>query len=156
MDNCLYRTCVICLVAGLRTIINALLKSMRQLVEVMTLIVFCLSVLALFALQVFMGELRNKCVEEWRSNQTDEPWITYAIIHLTYVSLNLIISDILFFFVGSLQHLSCSWVENDSHWLVDPSSNAPRLCGNLTGAWLVIYSCHFLSQFSRTIAIFAC
>jgi len=65
--------------AGLRTIINALLKSMRQLVEVMTLIVFCLSVLALFALQVYMGELRNKCVVEWRSNETDLSWTAYVL-----------------------------------------------------------------------------
>ena len=51
---------------------------MRQLVEVMTLIVFCLSVLALFALQVYMGELRNKCVVEWRSNETDLTWTAYV------------------------------------------------------------------------------
>ena len=49
---------------------------MRQLIEVMTLIVFCLSVLALFALQVFMGELRNKCVVRWSPNETDLDWHT--------------------------------------------------------------------------------
>jgi len=48
---------------------------MRQLLEVMTLIVFCLSVLALFALQVFMGELRNKCVRKW--NNSTEVNITW-------------------------------------------------------------------------------
>ena len=63
---------------GLRTIINALLKAMRQLLEVMTLIVFCLSVLALFALQVFMGELRNKCVRLWDPNLTNNDWHTYV------------------------------------------------------------------------------
>ncbi|KAF4532982.1 hypothetical protein B566_EDAN000671 [Ephemera danica] len=46
----------------LKTIINALLHSFKQLAEVMTLTVFCLMVFALFALQVYMGELRNKCV----------------------------------------------------------------------------------------------
>ena len=40
------------LVAGLKTIINALLHSVKQLAEVMTLTVFCLMVFALFALQV--------------------------------------------------------------------------------------------------------
>ena len=56
---------------GLRTIINALLNSLTQLVEVMSLTLFCLMVFALFALQVFMGVLRNKCVlapdtlEQW-------------------------------------------------------------------------------------------
>ncbi|XP_059350945.1 sodium channel protein 60E-like [Daphnia carinata] len=65
------------IIPGLRTIINALLKAMRQLLEVMTLIVFCLSVLALFALQVFMGELRNKCVRQWEPNNTDLNWHTW-------------------------------------------------------------------------------
>nr|CAD7434571.1 unnamed protein product [Timema monikensis] len=48
---------------GLKTIINALLHSFKQLAEVMTLTIFCLMVFALFALQVYMGELRNKCVK---------------------------------------------------------------------------------------------
>jgi hypothetical protein len=38
--------------AGLKTIINALLHSVKQLAEVMTLTIFCLMVFALFALQV--------------------------------------------------------------------------------------------------------
>lgn len=37
---------------GLKTIINALLHSFKQLAEVMTLTIFCLMVFALFALQV--------------------------------------------------------------------------------------------------------
>nr|XP_029725458.1 sodium channel protein 60E [Aedes albopictus] len=61
---------------GLKTIINALLHSFKQLAEVMTLTIFCLMVFALFALQVYMGELRNKCVknppEGW--NVTHEEW----------------------------------------------------------------------------------
>ena len=40
------------LFSGLKTIINALLHSVKQLAEVMTLTVFCLMVFALFALQV--------------------------------------------------------------------------------------------------------
>ncbi|XP_049787947.1 sodium channel protein 60E-like [Schistocerca cancellata] len=58
---------------GLKTIINALLHSFRQLAEVMTLTIFCLMVFALFALQVYMGELRNKCVS--RMNTTN---VTHA------------------------------------------------------------------------------
>ena len=56
---------------GLRTIINALLNSLTQLVEVMSLTLFCLMVFALFALQVFMGVLRNKCVLK---PDTPEQW----------------------------------------------------------------------------------
>ncbi|KAK7584284.1 hypothetical protein V9T40_005247 [Parthenolecanium corni] len=62
---------------GLKTIINALLHSFRQLAEVMTLTIFCLMVFALFALQVYMGELRNKCVliENYTSSYQWDDWI---------------------------------------------------------------------------------
>lgn len=56
---------------GLKTIINALLHSFRQLAEVMTLTIFCLMVFALFALQVYMGELRNKCVRNVPADWTN-------------------------------------------------------------------------------------
>ena len=44
---------------GLKTIINALLNAVKQLAEVMTLTIFCLMVFALFALQVYMGQVRS-------------------------------------------------------------------------------------------------
>ncbi|XP_078044251.1 sodium channel protein 60E isoform X2 [Augochlora pura] len=59
---------------GLKTIINALLHSFKQLAEVMTLTIFCLMVFALFALQVYMGELRNKCVKTIELNNTQIDW----------------------------------------------------------------------------------
>ncbi|XP_018908856.2 sodium channel protein 60E isoform X1 [Bemisia tabaci] len=60
---------------GLKTIINALLHSFKQLAEVMTLTIFCLMVFALFALQVYMGELRNKCVAVYNgTNTTHQEW----------------------------------------------------------------------------------
>ncbi|XP_073812240.1 na channel protein 60E [Musca autumnalis] len=89
---------------GLKTIINALLHSFRQLAEVMTLTIFCLMVFALFALQVYMGELRNKCVknlpEDW-VNTTDLEWRL--------------------------------WINDTDNWLYD-DEELPLLCGNLTGA----------------------
>ncbi|XP_052873705.1 sodium channel protein 60E-like [Anopheles cruzii] len=89
---------------GLKTIINALLHSFKQLAEVMTLTIFCLMVFALFALQVYMGELRNKCVkrlpEDW-TNVTHEEWYM--------------------------------WVNDTQNWIYD-EEGLPMLCGNLTGA----------------------
>lgn len=61
---------------GLKTIINALLHSFKQLAEVMTLTIFCLMVFALFALQVYMGELRNKCVPTPPSDISHAAWKT--------------------------------------------------------------------------------
>ena len=47
---------------GLKTIVGALIQSVRKLADVMILTVFCLSVFALIGLQLFMGVLRQKCV----------------------------------------------------------------------------------------------
>jgi hypothetical protein len=49
---------------GLKMIISALLRSMRMLVEVVILKLFCMMVFALFALQVYVGVLRQKCVQD--------------------------------------------------------------------------------------------
>uniref|UniRef100_A0A2A4K344 Ion transport domain-containing protein n=1 Tax=Heliothis virescens TaxID=7102 RepID=A0A2A4K344_HELVI len=90
---------------GLKTIINALLHSFKQLAEVMTLTIFCLMVFALFALQVYMGELRNKCVKNLvvppGENFTDEAW--------------------------------SAWIQEPSNWMVN-ADEVPIICGNLTGA----------------------
>lgn len=48
--------------SGLKTIVGALIQSVKKLSDVMILTVFCLSVFALIGLQLFMGNLRNKCV----------------------------------------------------------------------------------------------
>lgn len=51
-------------ISGLKTIVNALLRAFRMLLEVMMLICFCLMVFALFSLQIYMGTLRQKCVAD--------------------------------------------------------------------------------------------
>lgn len=50
------------LLSGLKTIVGALIQSVKKLSDVMILTVFCLSVFALIGLQLFMGNLRQKCV----------------------------------------------------------------------------------------------
>ncbi|KAH9635800.1 hypothetical protein HF086_002360 [Spodoptera exigua] len=71
----------------------------------MTLTIFCLMVFALFALQVYMGELRNKCVKNLvippGENFTDEAW--------------------------------SAWIQEPSNWMVN-ADEVPIICGNLTGA----------------------
>lgn len=51
------------LLSGLKTIVGALFQSVKKLSDVMILTVFCLSVFALIGLQLFMGNLRNKCIK---------------------------------------------------------------------------------------------
>uniref|UniRef100_A0A096ME75 Sodium channel protein n=1 Tax=Poecilia formosa TaxID=48698 RepID=A0A096ME75_POEFO len=52
----------ISVIPGLKTIVGALFQSVKKLTDVMILTVFCLSVFALVGLQLFMGNLRNKCI----------------------------------------------------------------------------------------------
>uniref|UniRef100_A0A3Q4H6K6 Sodium channel protein n=1 Tax=Neolamprologus brichardi TaxID=32507 RepID=A0A3Q4H6K6_NEOBR len=52
----------ISVIPGLKTIVGALIQSVKKLSDVMILTVFCLSVFALIGLQLFMGNLRHKCV----------------------------------------------------------------------------------------------
>ncbi|NXC51654.1 SCN5A protein, partial [Aleadryas rufinucha] len=47
---------------GLKIIVGALIQSVKKLTDVMILTVFCLSVFALIALQLFKGNLRHKCI----------------------------------------------------------------------------------------------
>ncbi|XP_028848894.1 sodium channel, voltage gated, type VIII, alpha subunit a isoform X3 [Denticeps clupeoides] len=59
----------ISVIPGLKTIVGALIQSVKKLSDVMILTVFCLSVFALIGLQLFMGNLRHKCVF-WPINST--------------------------------------------------------------------------------------
>uniref|UniRef100_A0A803VX38 Sodium channel protein n=1 Tax=Ficedula albicollis TaxID=59894 RepID=A0A803VX38_FICAL len=55
----------ISVIPGLKTIVGALIQSVKKLADVMILTVFCLSVFALIGLQLFMGNLRHKCVRDY-------------------------------------------------------------------------------------------
>ncbi|XP_060774754.1 sodium channel, voltage-gated, type I like, alpha b isoform X6 [Neoarius graeffei] len=61
----------ISVIPGLKTIVGALIQSVKKLSDVMILTVFCLSVFALIGLQLFMGNLRHKCVRipQWNNTQ---------------------------------------------------------------------------------------
>ncbi|XP_077071976.1 sodium channel, voltage-gated, type I-like, alpha [Siphateles boraxobius] len=52
----------ISVIPGLKTIVGALIQSVKKLSDVMILTLFCLSVFALVGLQLFMGALKHKCV----------------------------------------------------------------------------------------------
>ena len=61
------------LYSGLKTIVGALIQSVKKLSDVMILTVFCLSVFALIGLQLFMGNLKHKCVQtSLENNETIE------------------------------------------------------------------------------------
>ncbi|XP_041936586.1 sodium channel, voltage-gated, type I like, alpha b isoform X2 [Alosa sapidissima] len=63
----------ISVIPGLKTIVGALIQSVKKLSDVMILTVFCLSVFALIGLQLFMGNLRQKCVRIPTNDTTPIP-----------------------------------------------------------------------------------
>lgn len=58
LQSCSHVDCL----SGLKTIVGALIQSVKKMVDVMILTVFALAVFALIGLQLFMGNLRQKCV----------------------------------------------------------------------------------------------
>ncbi|KAJ8264615.1 hypothetical protein GJAV_G00151310 [Gymnothorax javanicus] len=60
----------ITVIPGLKTIVGALIQSVKKMVDVMILTVFALAVFALIGLQLFMGNLRHKCVRWPLPNDT--------------------------------------------------------------------------------------
>ncbi|XP_072506806.1 sodium channel protein type 10 subunit alpha [Notamacropus eugenii] len=62
-------------IPGLKVIVGALIHSVKKLADVMVLTVFCLSVFALVALQLFKGNLKHKCTKNCTFfNVTSDPY----------------------------------------------------------------------------------
>ncbi|XP_044280519.1 sodium channel protein type 5 subunit alpha-like isoform X1 [Varanus komodoensis] len=81
----------ISVISGLKTIVGALIQSVKKLADVMILTVFCLSVFALIGLQLFMGNLRHKCIlnfEEYNSTNG-----TFASDQKTWQSFDDFLND---------------------------------------------------------------
>ncbi|KAF2983646.1 hypothetical protein EK904_005574 [Melospiza melodia maxima] len=66
----------ISIVPGLKIIVGALIQSVKKLADVMILTVFCLSVFALIGLQLFKGNLRQKCMRN-TTEFCNKTWNSY-------------------------------------------------------------------------------
>ncbi|XP_061566903.1 sodium channel protein type 4 subunit alpha B-like [Cololabis saira] len=112
----------ITVIPGLKTIVGALIQSVKKLADVMILTVFCLSVFALIGLQLFMGNLKQKCVRSmfnstgwhdnstgWHGNDTD--------VHFDFH-----------------QHIN-----NPENYYYLPGTIDPLLCGNSSDAGVCPY-----------------
>ncbi|XP_074483177.1 sodium channel protein type 2 subunit alpha-like isoform X6 [Sebastes fasciatus] len=127
----------ISVIPGLKTIVGALIQSVKKLSDVMILTVFCLSVFALIGLQLFMGNLRQKCVRTpIGNNATNSSNITaYAddnamFFNNTLLELNLTQND---------TESSFNWTEyinDDRNYYFLPGRRDALLCGNGSGAGL--------------------
>uniref|UniRef100_A0A8C6G0Z0 Sodium channel protein n=1 Tax=Moschus moschiferus TaxID=68415 RepID=A0A8C6G0Z0_MOSMO len=84
----------ISVIPGLKTIVGALIQSVKKLADVMVLTVFCLSVFALIGLQLFMGNLRHKCVRNFTVlNGTNSTNGSVEADGLIWESLDLYLND---------------------------------------------------------------
>ncbi|OXA50295.1 Sodium channel protein para [Folsomia candida] len=99
----------VAIIPGLKTIVGAVIESVKNLRDVIILTMFSLSVFALMGLQLYMGILTQKCI----LNMPDD------------------------IFYGDDEDIYASWYgwhNNKSNWYTeDPEKDYP-LCGNSTGA----------------------
>uniref|UniRef100_A0A8D0CIC6 Sodium channel protein n=1 Tax=Scleropages formosus TaxID=113540 RepID=A0A8D0CIC6_SCLFO len=100
----------ISVIPGLKTIVGALIQSVKKLSDVMILTVFFLSVFALVGLQLFMGLLRHKCIKipiaNGSENQNNENFFNWTIEYMN---------------------------DRGNHYIL-PNQRDPLLCGNGTEA----------------------
>ncbi|XP_063272562.1 sodium channel protein type 5 subunit alpha isoform X4 [Prinia subflava] len=103
----------ISVISGLKTIVGALIQSVKKLADVMILTVFCLSVFALIGLQLFMGNLRHKCVRD------------YTTFNFTNGSLYL---------DGRTWNSSEEFLSDPVNYFIKNGTEDVLLCGNSTDA----------------------
>ncbi|XP_057279653.1 sodium channel protein type 2 subunit alpha-like isoform X3 [Pezoporus wallicus] len=117
----------ISVIPGLKTIVGALIQSVKKLSDVMILTVFCLSVFALIGLQLFMGNLRNKCLQ-WPPDNS-----TFEINIISY--FNSTIDE-----NGTLINMTVStfnwkdYIEDETHFYILEGQRDALLCGNSSDA----------------------
>uniref|UniRef100_A0A8B9GAR6 Sodium voltage-gated channel alpha subunit 1 n=1 Tax=Amazona collaria TaxID=241587 RepID=A0A8B9GAR6_9PSIT len=117
----------ISVIPGLKTIVGALIQSVKKLSDVMILTVFCLSVFALIGLQLFMGNLRNKCLQWPPENFTLETNITSQLNSTLGENGTLVNSTVTpFDWKG--------YIEDESHFYFLEGQNDALLCGNSSDA----------------------
>ncbi|KAL9871770.1 sodium voltage-gated channel paralytic isoform 19-T28 [Glossina fuscipes fuscipes] len=97
----------VAIVPGLKTIVGAVIESVKNLRDVIILTMFSLSVFALMGLQIYMGVLTQKCIKKFPldgswGNLTDENWDFHN--------------------------------KNKSNWYSEDGGLTFPLCGNISGA----------------------
>ncbi|XP_070813048.1 sodium channel protein type 2 subunit alpha isoform X9 [Pituophis catenifer annectens] len=113
----------ISVIPGLKTIVGALIQSVKKLSDVMILTVFCLSVFALIGLQLFMGNLRHKCLIWPPDNSTFEINIT-SYFNSTMGENGTFVNTTVTTFNWE------DYVSDDSHFYFLEGQNDALLCGN--------------------------
>ncbi|XP_026065591.1 sodium channel protein type 4 subunit alpha B-like isoform X1 [Carassius auratus] len=112
----------ITVIPGLKTIVGALIQSVKKLADVMILTVFCLSVFALIGLQLFMGNLRQKCIKSFDWSNSDN--LTVLFNHTEFNGTETANSTLNF----------QEYIENPENYYYVPGHMDPLICGNSSDA----------------------
>ena len=100
----------VAVIPGLKTIVSAIVYSVKNLRDVIILTCFVLAVFALLGLQVYMGGLSQKCVRNYPTDPEElQIWGNFTDENWDY------------------------FMHNDSNWWVDGDGNY-AMCGNASGA----------------------
>uniref|UniRef100_A0A673KEM1 Sodium channel protein n=1 Tax=Sinocyclocheilus rhinocerous TaxID=307959 RepID=A0A673KEM1_9TELE len=106
----------ISVIPGLKTIVGALIQSVKKLSDVMILTIFCLSVFALVGLQLFMGLLKQKCVVQ----PSDYNLTFYYLLNNTEECYKV---------------KECTdYITNQSNHYIQSGKNAAMICGKSSDA----------------------
>uniref|UniRef100_A0A3Q3ACK4 Sodium channel protein n=3 Tax=Euteleostomi TaxID=117571 RepID=A0A3Q3ACK4_KRYMA len=117
----------ITVIPGLKTIVGALIQSVKKMSDVMVLTVFALAVFALVGLQLFMGNLRQKCVRWPIQSELFDATSNDTLNFNTTLGVNeTMYSNSTFSFI--------EYIENsENHYFLEGSHDA-LVCGNSSDA----------------------
>lgn len=106
----------VAVIPGLKTIVSAIIYSVKNLRDVIILTIFALAVFALLGLQVYMGVLSQICILDFPYEDTE--------FLAQFGSAPGNVTD----------ELWDGWVRNESSWYVNPETSGYIMCGNTSGA----------------------
>ena len=125
----------VAVIPGLKTIVGAIIYSVKNLRDVIVLTIFGLALFALLGLQLYMGVLTQICIVDYDPNAgnffcktklLDNPRLSRVKI-LDVAAANGTLSG---------DELWARWMFNKSHWYKSEVTNDVVLCGNSSGAGL--------------------
>ena len=96
--------------------VNSLLKSLRNLSDVMLLTLFFLAVFAIIGLQLFMGQLKNRCIRD-PSDLNDPAYWWWGVTEDTETNSSRLEDAI---------KLQKEYYNNDTNWI--PDADDPIIC----------------------------
>ncbi|XP_062381964.1 sodium channel protein type 4 subunit alpha A [Sardina pilchardus] len=120
----------ITVIPGLKTIVGALIQSVKKMGDVMILTVFALAVFALIGLQLFMGNLRQKCIRWPLLNDTDttfDDFFNTTMDYNTTMAYNATVNETSTFDFKA-------YLENEENQYFLEGSLDALLCGNSSDA----------------------